>query len=73
MNVLSRMRTLTTVAVTVVLLLSGSSAIAHEVEDLWGNVQEAGVLKVGAPVAPPYIIRHLDGSIIIRKGHQITL
>ncbi len=44
-------------ALALVAGLSATSAHAQTAEGYWQGVQKAGVLKCGAAVAPPYIMR----------------
>lgn len=50
-------RILTLMVAGAAMLQATAISFAQEVEHLWTKVQQAGVLKMGAPVAPPYIIR----------------
>lgn len=45
------------VAALTCLLFGSGIAKAEETEPLWGNVKKAGVLRCGAAVAPPYVMR----------------
>lgn len=47
----------TAVAAITIALCASSFTKAQEVEPLWSNVKKAGVLRCGAAVAPPYVMR----------------
>ncbi|KQV41365.1 transporter substrate-binding domain-containing protein [Rhizobium sp. Root1204] len=46
-----------TPALALMVSLSGTTALAQTAEGYWQGVQKAGVLKCGAAVAPPYVMR----------------